>query len=61
MAQSVDHLTLNFGSGHDLTGLEMDPELGSELTGWSLLGILSLPLPHSHTLSQNKETLKNSL
>ena len=43
MAQSVKGRTLDLGSGHDLTaGLSLS--LGSMLTAWSLLGILSLPL-----------------
>ena len=44
MAQSVKHLTLDIGSGHDLLVREV------ELTALSLLVIvslrLSLPLPH---------------
>ena len=28
MAQLVKHLTLNFGSGHDLTVCEMEPRIG---------------------------------
>ena len=52
---SVECLTLDFGSGHDLLVYELSPTLGSELTPWSLLGILSLllslPLPHSLSLS----------
>ena len=45
VAQSVKHLTLDLGSGHDLTSLFMSssPALGSMLTVWSLLGIASLP------------------
>ena len=55
MAQSVKYLTRDFGSGHDLTVPEIELELGSMLTAWSLLGILSLslslPLLHSFSLS----------
>ena len=36
----VKHLTLDFGSGHGLTVVSSSPESGSELTAWSLLGIL---------------------
>ena len=44
MAQSVKYPTLDFGSGHDLTkGLRSSPALGSVLTAWSLLEVLSLP------------------
>ena len=39
MAQSMKHPTLDFSSGHDLTGREWSPALVQ-----SLLGILSLPL-----------------
>ena len=41
MAQSVKRLALGFGSGHDLMICEFEPHLGSALTLWSLLGILS--------------------
>ena len=69
MAQSVKRLTLDFGSGHDLTVCELEPASGSEPTARGLLGIvsLSLPLPllaHMSapslplSLSQNKQTLK---
>ena len=43
-AQSVKHLTLDFGSGHDLMVVRLRTALGSTLTAWSLLGILSLSL-----------------
>ena len=42
VAQLVEHLTLDFGSGHDLTVCEFKPHVGSALTAQSLLGILSL-------------------
>ena len=51
VAQSVERPTLDFGSGHDLTVIRSSPASGSVLTAWSLLGILSLPLPCSHLLS----------
>ena len=43
MAHLVKHLTLGFGSGHDLTVHEIEPHVGfcSDSTE---LGILSLPL-----------------
>ena len=45
MGGSVKRLALYFGSGHDLMVCDlMVFTLGSVLTGWSLLGILSLPL-----------------
>ena len=44
MAQLVKRPTLGFSSGHDLTVHEFEPILGSALTVWSLLRILSLPL-----------------
>ena len=66
VAQSVKHLTLDFGSGHDLRVVRFSPELGSRLTprwAWSLLKILSLPLllplpparVHTHSLSLKKK------
>ena len=58
MAQLVKRLTRGFGSGHDLTVREMSLASGSALTVRSLLGILSLllslSLPHSLSLCQNK-------
>ena len=44
MVQLVEHLTLDFGSGHDLKGMGLSPVSGSVLIAQSLLGILSLPL-----------------
>ena len=41
MAQLVKHLTLDFGSGHDLLVCELSPASGFVLTMQSLLGILS--------------------
>ena len=51
VAQSVKYQTLGFGSGHDLTVHEFKPRFSTVLPMWRLLGILSLPLPCSHTLS----------
>lgn len=42
MAQSVKHLALDFGSGHDLRVVGSSPVTGSTL--WIMLKILSLPL-----------------
>ena len=43
MAQSVKRLTLDFGSGRDLTvqSVSLSPASGSEMTVQSPLGILS--------------------
>ena len=41
-AQSVKRPILGFSSGHDLTVREFESD--SELTAWTLLGILCLPL-----------------
>ena len=60
VAQSVECLTLGFSSGHDLTVSEFEPHVGlcadrSE-PAWDSLSLpLSLPLPRSLSLSQNKE------
>ena len=55
MAQSVKHPTLDFSSGHDLAVGEFEPHSGlcddSAEPAWDYL---SLPLPHSYALSQNK-------
>ena len=59
MAQLVELLTLDFGSGHDLTVCGFEPHTGL-CAGrvWSLLGILSSCLSLTHalslSLSQNK-------
>ena len=52
MAQSVERLTLDFGSAHDLMVLRFEPRVrlcADMLIVWSLPGILSLllslPLP----------------
>ena len=56
VAQSVKHLTLGFGSHHDLMVHETEPHIRLALTAQSLLGILSLCLSVSLSLSlsQNK-------
>ena len=60
VAQAVEHLTLDFNSGHDLSVCR------TELTAQILLGILSLPLSASlllalsPSLSQGKYTFKNN-
>ena len=73
MAQSVEHPTLDFGSGHDPRIVGLSPTSGSVLTVWSLLGILSFslslclslslspcaPLPCSLSLSLKEKRKKN--
>ena len=44
MAQSIEHPTLGFGSGHDLAIHEFEPHIGLWADGMSLLGILCLLL-----------------
>ena len=66
-AQSVEHPTLDFGSGHDLAVGEFKPHVRLCLTAQSLLGILSLLLPLSlcpspaFVLSHNIKTLKKKI
>ena len=59
MAQEVRYMTLDFGSGHDLTVCEFKLLSGFGLSAQSLLGILSLPLflplPASHSVSLSKK------
>ena len=64
MVQLVKHLTLGFGSGHDLTVRKFESCVGlcNAEHAWDSLSLsllLSLFLPHSHCfcLSQNKYTL----
>ena len=62
MAQSVQRLTPDFGSGRDLTVRGIEPHVGVCTDSQSLLGILSLSLSApplralslSLSLSQNK-------
>ena len=62
VAPSIEHLTRNFGSGHDLVVREFEPHVRSCADSGSLLGILSLALSSpplltrspSLSLSQNK-------
>ena len=70
MAQSVEHPTLDFGSGHDPRVVGSSPKLGSMLSmkpAWNspsfsapppLLLSLSLPLSLSLALSQIKKFKK---
>ena len=44
MTRFVEHLTLDFDSGHDPRVVALSPSLGSTLTAQRLLGILSLSL-----------------
>jgi len=57
VAQSVGHLTLDFGSSHDLGVVSLSPMSGSVLgvePSWDFLSIsLSAPLPtHAQALSK---------
>ena len=63
MAQSVGRLTLDFGSGHDLTVCGFEPHIelcadSAEPASDSLSPFLSAPTPRVHSLmlsvSQNK-------
>ena len=47
-------IQLDFGSGHDLTVLEIEPRVKLCADSPGLLGIPSLPLSCLHSLSQNK-------
>ena len=63
VAQLVKHLTLDLGSGHDLTAHEFEPHIGlcdgSTEPAWDSL-LLSLPLPCTLSLSlKKKKHLKN--
>ena len=51
MAQLVKHVTLDFGSGHDLRVVRLSSALGSAECGSCLGFSLLLPLPHSGSLS----------
>ena len=59
-AESVRHPTLDLGSGHDLTIGEFKPQVrlctDSAEPAWDSLSLpLSLPLPCSQSLSQNRK------
>ena len=54
MAQSVKHLTLDFGSGHDLTVCGFEPCNGDPCLGFSL----STPTLLALSPKINKQTLK---
>jgi len=49
VAQSVNHLTLDFGSGRDLRVMGLSPTLGSVLSGES-----AYPSPPAHAFSLSK-------
>ena len=57
MAQSVERLTLDFSSGHDLMDHGIEPQVGLHAANmkpaWDSPSF-SLPLPYSHELLQNK-------
>ena len=64
MAQSVKRLTLDFGSSHDVMAMRLSLEPGFILSVDSIFTLslgfyLSFPplLTHTHSLSQNKQTL----
>ena len=66
VAQSVRHLTLDFGSRHDLAVRRSSPASGSVLSAQSLLGILPLSLSLCPSLAfslskKKKNTLKKHL
>ena len=66
VAQSVEHLTLDFGSGHGLAVCGIEPPVRLHTDGTqSLLLILSFPLclllPSSCSLSQNKNFKKRNI
>ena len=50
----VQHPTLGFDSGHDLVVCDIKPHVGSALTAWSLLGILSSSLSAPPLFSLSK-------
>ena len=50
VAQSVEHLTLDFDSGHDRRVMGWSPKLGSALSMETAWDSFSLPLPHMHPL-----------
>ena len=51
VAQSIKRLTLNFSSGRELRVCKIEPFIGLCADSQSLLGILSLPLLLSLSLS----------
>ena len=58
MAQSVEHLTLDFSSGHDPRVMGLSPKTGSVLSvepAWDSLSFLLFPSP-SQIKKQNKQT-----
>ena len=70
MAQSVQHLTLGFSSGHDLTVHEFEPcvrlSTGGAEPAWDPLSLpvclsVSLPLPCSLSLSLSVSLKINKL
>ena len=60
MAQSVKHLTLDFGSGHDLTVRDIEPHVGlcADLKepAWDSLSLFLCPSPaHTVFVETNKQ------
>ena len=59
--RGLSNLTLDFGSGHNLTVREFEPMLGSALMTQSLLGIFSLPLSlKTNKVKKKKEKQTNN-
>ena len=60
MAQSVEHLTLDFSSGHDLMVCEFEPNIGlgadSVEPAWDSLSLCPSP---THPVSVSKNKNKN--
>ena len=59
MAQLIRHLTIDFGSIMISWLVRLCPTLGSRLTAWSLLGILSLSLCSSFPHPKISKHLNN--
>ena len=60
VAQSVERLTLDFDSGHDIRILGLNPALGSALSSrvcWKILSLSPCPSPHAsaHMCSLSKQ------
>ena len=58
VAQLVKCLTLDFGSGRDLTVCDFEPRIGLHVDTVDLLGIFSLLSLPPHSLKINKYTFK---
>ena len=59
MAQSVEHPTLDFGSGHDLTVCEIEPRIRLHAMCGACLGFsLSLFAPALSKIKREKKKIK---